>query len=100
MRKHTMGEQPSTEQKGFLALIIAALLVGVAIATDGAVSRAMNGLGGLLWVGAAVWLFLAARHKDKRFVVRLLTTVALALALVMIAKPSDFIAAVVGLSLI
>jgi hypothetical protein len=78
-----------------LWLIVAGLLVAIAIVADGAVAKAFNGIGGIVWIGAAVRLLLHLRH-EQRFWTHLLETVAIGLILVLLAKPDDFAAAAVG----
>ncbi len=78
-----------------LGLILAGLLVAVAIVADGAVAKAFNGIGGIVWIGSAVRLLLHLRH-EARFWPHLLATVGIGLILVLLAKPDDFAAAAVG----
>ena len=80
---------------GVVGLVLASLLVGVAIALDGAAARAINGLGGLLWIGAGVVLVVAPRAgRDRSRVVA--AAVGTALILALWARPFDLVSAVPG----
>ena len=48
---------------GWALLMVAAGFVGIAIALDSEVGRAMNGIGGLLWLGGAGLLLADARRS-------------------------------------
>jgi hypothetical protein len=76
-------------------LVAAGALVGVAIALEGAVGRAINGVAGLLWVFAAALLFRAIWRCEGWG--RLLATIlAIDLVLVLAVRPSDLLWAAIG----
>lgn len=78
-----------------LMLLAASLLVGLAIATSGAASKAINGAGGLLWLAAAASLAIRLRQSSEW---RKLApfSFALTLTLVLLVKPTDFFWAAAG----
>ncbi len=49
--------------RGWALLLAAAVLVGIAIALDSSVGRALNGLGGVMWLVGAILLVLDARRS-------------------------------------
>lgn len=82
---------------GLPLLLLAATLVGIAIAGDGTMARTINGLGGLSWLAAAALLGWSVRADPRRFrngAVTLGATIVLAVAV----RPTDLVAAVVGFS--
>jgi len=82
---------------GTLILLLAGVVVAVAISTDGAVSRAINGVAGILWVGSA-WILLTALRGDSKFWVRLAQVTVMCLLLVIFLRPSDLAMAIAGFS--
>ena len=83
------------ETIGWLVLLVAAVLVGFAIELDRDVGRALNGLGGVLWlIGAGVLLIEARRSKldGRRWVV----VGAMVLALSWLLSPRDLGSATIG----
>ncbi|MGI8475551.1 MAG: hypothetical protein ACR2OO_04160 [Thermomicrobiales bacterium] len=80
------------------ALLWAALLVGAAIATGGAISQGLNGAGGLLWLAAAASVVAASLRKPGALV-RLPLAFGLTLGLVLLVRPSDILWATVGFGL-
>jgi uncharacterized membrane protein YccC len=84
--------------RGPEALLAAGVLVGVAIALDGPVSRGLNGVAGILWIVAAVSL-LSAVKSSASFLRQLGMTVAICLVLVLAVRPSDLLMAVLGFSI-
>ena len=77
------------------ALVAAGLLVGVAIAADGAVARSINGLGGLVWL-AALGLLARSVRREPRRLVGAGTVIGAALALTFLVPPSELLPAVLG----
>jgi hypothetical protein len=81
--------------RGPEVLIAAGVLVGVAIALDGPVSKAVNGIAGVLWILAAVLLVRNSRQTAGS--TRLFAaTVVVGLVLVLAVRPSDLAWAAVG----
>lgn len=78
-------------------LAVAAGIVGLAIAADGAVARAINGVGVACWFVAAVLLVRALRGAPRWRPAALLV-VAIVLVLALIVRPTDLLAAAVGFS--
>ena len=78
-----------------VALVAAALIVGVAISTSGTASKSINGIGGLLWISAAVTLAIRLRRSPNW---RRLASHAfvLTLTLVVFVKPTDILWAAIG----
>lgn len=78
-----------------LALAVAALLVGIAIVWDGAAARAMNGVGGVLWVACAVVMVRSLLDDPRRLRLGALV-LALAMVFAVVVRPSDGVIAVVA----
>jgi hypothetical protein len=78
---------------GFVLLIGAALIVGVAIAADGQVARALNGIGGLVWI-AAGYKVVTPLRLEHTFTRNLLLVIGLTIALVLLVRPSDYLLAI------
>jgi hypothetical protein len=76
-------------------LLAAGVVVGFAIALDGAVSRAFNGVAGILWFIAAGALLLES-SKRREFWELLITTLLYSFALVIAVRPSDVLWAAIG----
>jgi len=76
-------------------LAIAALLVGLAIALDGPMSKAVNGVGGLAWLLSTVFLIRFLRTVRHRLVPAASVAVVV-LVLATVIRPSDVWAASVG----
>ena len=83
------------EQTGTLLLVAAGLVVAVAIAASGPISRGTNGVAGILWIVSAVML-ISARRDESRFWSRLAIVAAICLGLVLFIKPSDLTWAIAG----
>jgi hypothetical protein len=80
------------EYQGIALLTIASLIVAVAIVADGQVARTINGIGGLIWIGAA--LVLVRYVRSNASFGPLLTLAAFAtLILVLFTHPSDYVSA-------
>lgn len=79
-------------------LILAAALVGVAIAADGPLARIANGLGGLLWVTAALLLAGSLRGTRRPWLGALVAAAVIAL-LVLVVRPGDLAGALLGFAL-
>lgn len=85
----------STFQAGLALLISAATMVGIAIVMDGAMSRLLNGVGGVLWLASAAILSLtAARLKPPGRVWIALATVTVLVAFVV--TPSALVPTITG----
>lgn len=78
-----------------LGLLAASLIVGLAIATSGALSKVVNGVGGVLWIVAAVTLSLHLR-RERRAPRYAAYAFVLTLSLVLLVKPSDLVWAAIG----
>jgi len=88
-------EWRSRPQAPILGLLAASLIVGLAIATSGALSKAVNGVGGALWIVTAVTLGLRLRH-ERRAPRYAAYAFVLTLSLVLLIKPSDLVWAAIG----
>ena len=77
------------------ALVAAGVLVGIAIAADGAVARSINGIGGLVWLAALCLLARSVRREPRRLV-GAAAVVGAALALTFLVPPSELLPAVLG----
>ncbi len=84
--------------KSPITLAAAALLVGIAIVWDGAAARALNGVGGILWVACAVVMAKSLR-SDPRWWQRGALVLALALCFAVVVRPSDGLIAIVAFGL-
>lgn len=80
---------------GAAGLVLAGALVGLAIAADGAVARAVNGVGGLLWLGSLGVLAWSVRREPGR-VVGAAAVLGAALALTFLVRPSELVPATLG----
>lgn len=80
---------------GIGLLVLASLVVAVAILTNGSVSRAVNGVGGILWLVALVLVWRAI-HRGERWIASTAAALALTFGLVLFVKPSDLGLAMVG----
>ena len=78
-------------------LVVAAAIVGLAIAADGTLARMLNGVGGLCWLAAAVALALGVQRERR--LQGALVTAGVVLLLALVVRPSDLAAALVGFSL-
>lgn len=76
-------------------LIVAGVVIALAIILGGQPGQLLNGLGGLIWIAAAVWMLAALRRQPNRFAIG---AAALASALVMaaIVRPGTYIEAILG----
>ncbi len=88
----------NAESRASLLLVASAVLVGIAIALDGPVSRAINGVAGIGWFLAAALLVRSNMRKPCGWKV-IANAVAVGLVLVLAVKPSDFAWAVVGFTI-
>lgn len=79
-------------------LVAASLIVGLAIATSGQLSKTINGVGGILWIASAVALGLRLK-SSPRWIRYALLAFALTLALVLLVKPTDLLWAAVGFTM-
>ena len=78
-------------------LILAAAIVGLAIALDGTAARLLNGVGGLCWLAAAALLARSLRRDRERPIPLALAAVAV-LTFALAVRPSDLLASLVGFS--
>jgi hypothetical protein len=71
-------------------LVVSAVLVGIAIALDGPVSKVINGLAGIGWIASAILVARLTLHKrgGQRVIA---VAVAVYLVLVLAIKPSDLL---------
>lgn len=79
-------------------LALAAGIVGMAIALDGAVGRAVNGVGVVCWIVAAALIVRSLRGATGRLLGAAATTAAV-LVLAVVVRPSELSAALVGFSI-
>jgi hypothetical protein len=84
--------------KSPITLAAAALFVGIAIVWDGAAARALNGVGGILWVACAVVMAKSLR-SDPRWWQRGALVLTLALFFAVVVRPSDGLIAIVAFGL-
>ena len=80
---------------GGAGLLVAGIVVAIAIATDGAVSRGINGVGALLWLGSTV-LLLGALRGGARWWPTLGLAVAATVVLSFAVEPTSITSAVPG----
>jgi hypothetical protein len=80
---------------GAAGLVLAGALVGLAIAADGALARAINGVGGLVWLASLGVLVWSVRRAPGR-VVGAVAVLGVALALTFLVRPSELAPATVG----
>ena len=80
---------------GWGLLFLASSLVGVAIALDNSLGRALNGVGGILWLAAVVVLVRQARRERPTTIVWLVLCVAV-VVLSSLLSPRDLGAAAIG----
>ena len=77
------------------ALVVAAVVVGIAIAMDGSGRKAMNGIGGSIWLIAAI-VITRATWKAGASRNQMLETIAVILVLSSLIRPSDSLLALIG----
>ena len=83
------------ERLGTTLLLSATLIVGASIVADGGLGRALNGIGGIAWFAAAVFLAVAAAGSTRSPQLWA-ATVLLTTAVAFVIKPSDLVFAVMG----
>jgi hypothetical protein len=81
-----------------VGLIAASLIVALAIATNGQLSKTINGVGGLLWIVSAVCLGLRLRSAQK-WLGSAVIAFGLTLTLVLLVKPADLLWAAIGFTI-
>jgi len=91
-------EMETSSVRALVGLIAASLLVAVAIIADGAIARIFNGIGGLLWIGSAIYLLRSFR-ATPRFMPWLAAVFADCVLLVLLVKPTNLIWAIIGFGL-
>lgn len=96
LRTFTAG-RTSNEKLGTVLLLLAGVVVAVAIATEGAISRTVNGVAGILWIASA-WMLLSSLRSDAKFWPRLAQVTGICLILVLFVRPSDLALALTGFS--
>lgn len=80
---------------GIVLLVIAALVVAVAILTSGAISRGVNGAGGILWLISLILIWRDLGRGDRPLMM-LAGVLAITVVLVLVVKPSDVVTAALG----
>lgn len=90
--------QSASDRLAWLAVVglaLAGLVVGLAIELDGSAARAVNGVGGVLWIGSGLVLIYALRKQENW---RVLAPIALGVGLVLsyVVRPSDIVMASLG----
>ncbi len=90
-------DRTNRAQLGTYVLLLAGIVVAFAIATDGSISRTINGIAGIMWVGAAI-LLIGSLRNDQQFWVRLAQVAIICLLLVIVVRPSDLAFALAGFS--
>jgi hypothetical protein len=91
-KSHYVGQLP------VIGLVSASLFVAVAILIGGNAAKAINGIGGLLWIGSAIAL-VRSLTGERRFVIMLGTVSFETLILVLLLKPSNLAWSVLGFAL-
>lgn len=81
-----------------LLLLLAAVLVGIAIVVDGQLGRVVNGVGGAIWLVAAVLLGRELRGARRPWFGAAAVIVVIA-TLVLVVRPGDMFAALIGFAL-
>ena len=79
-------------------LIVAAVVVGIAIALDGAIARGINGVAGILWFLAA-GLSIRYTLKQPGGWTTFGVTIVVSFVLVLLVKPSDLLWAAIGFTI-
>ena len=97
VRQRLTARGDSDRRSGAVALLNAAGLVGIAIASDGILARLVNGIGGVLWF-AACWFLIQETRGEVRHRTLVTAAIAGAFLLVVWLRPSDMVWAVVGFS--
>jgi hypothetical protein len=82
---------------GTAILLLAGIVVAVAISTEGAISRTINGVAGVLWIISA-WMLISSLRSDAKFWPRLAQVTGICLILVIFVRPSDLALALTGFS--
>lgn len=89
---------PRREHVGVVGLILAGVVVAIAILLDGAPSRAVNGVGALLWLGSTA-IIVRDVARGPRWRVVGATTLAVTVALSTLVEPTSLAAAVPGFTI-
>lgn len=76
-------------------LLLAGVVIALAILVGGAPARVLNGVGGLMWIGAAGWMLVALRRQPNRLAIGL-TALAGALVMAVLVRPGTYLEAIVG----
>lgn len=76
-------------------LVIAGVAVAASILAAPPMANALNGLGGLLWIGAAVWM-VATLRGEKRWLPILCIALAGALVMAVVVRPGTYPEAILG----
>lgn len=83
------------EQRATITLVLAAILVGISIVTDGNLSRALNGIAGVIWFAASA-MFLIGGHKRGARWPHWLVVLGLTALVAFLVRPSDLFMALAG----
>ena len=98
MSRRQGGGRERAVKAGAIGLVLAGLVVAIAISTDGALSRGINGIGALVWLAATVALVVGLRDGSRWW-----PTLALAAAvtaiLSFVVEPTSVVTAVPGFAL-
>jgi hypothetical protein len=78
-----------------LLLVVAGVVVAGAILVGGQPARLLNGVGGALWVAAAVWM-VASLRGERRWLPILAAALAAAAVMALIVRPGTYLEALVG----
>ena len=95
LRSGHVGHHPLLEWRAGALLVLAAAIVGLAIAIEGTMARALNGVGAVCWLVAGVLLARSVR-STKRWPLGTLATLGIVVVLSLVVPPTDLTAAVVG----
>lgn len=86
------------ERMGVVGLIIAGVVVAIAILLEGAPSRAVNGVGALLWLGSTA-ILVRDVARGPRWWIAGAVTLAVTVALSTLVEPTSLAAAVPGFAI-
>lgn len=86
---------PGTELRATVALAAATLIVGASIATDGTISRTLNGVAGLTWFASSAMFLMEGRRRGAS-APQWAGVLALTAGVAFVIKPSDLTLAIAG----
>ena len=83
------------ERIGTITLVVATVIVGASIVTDGTLSRALNGVAGVTWFASSAMFIIEGKRRGASGL-QWIGIAALTAAVAFVVKPSDIVLATIG----